>query len=90
MKHITWFLLILMIVAGCGRDKKKWAHKIDSLVQRAYACTTVDCAKAVETEMGAIVGGDEGRNLDEGEPEFMFKSAERIRSRVAELEAAAK
>lgn len=90
MMHITGFLVVLTLVVGCGRDKKAWAHKINALVTRAYACKDIACAKAVDVEMGAIVGGDEGRNLGEGEPEFMFSSAERIRNRVAELEADAK
>lgn len=90
MKHITW-LLVVTLALGCGRDKKAWARKIDKLVDRAYACKDIACAKQVEKEMGAIVGSDEeGRNLDEGEPEFMFSSAERIRNRVAELEATEK
>lgn len=87
MKHITWFLVVTTLAFGCGRDKKAWAQKIDKLVQRAYACKDVACAKQVEEEMGKIVGSDEGRNLDEGEPEFMFSSADRIRNRVAELQA---
>lgn len=86
MKHITWLLVVLTLALGCGRDKKAWAQKIDTLVQRAYACTDVACAKAVEEEMGKIVGSDDGRNLDEGEPEYMFNSAKRIKNRVAELE----
>jgi hypothetical protein len=90
MTHITWSLVVLTLLVGCGRDRKAWAHKIDDLVTRAYACKDVACAKAVDEEMGTIVGGDEGRNLAEGEPELMFSSAERIRNRVADLEADAK
>lgn len=87
MKHITWFLLVISLAFGCGRDKKAWARKIDDLVQRAYACKDVACAKQVEKEIGTIIASDEdGHHLDEGEPEFLFGSAERIRNRVADLE----
>lgn len=91
MKHITWFLLVTTLAFGCGRDKKAWARKIDKLVERAYACKDVACAKVVEQEIGKMIASDEeGRNLDDGEPEFLFGSAKRIRARVAELEYDAK
>lgn len=86
MKHISWLLVVLTLATGCGRDKKAWARKIDGLLQRAYACKDVACARAVEAEMDKIVGGDEGRNLDEGEPDYLFDSAKIIRNRVADLE----
>lgn len=88
MTHIKWLLVVLTLVGGCGRDRKAWARKIDDLVTRAYACKDVACAKAVDKEMGAIVSGDEGRNLDgDGEVTYMFNSAESVRTRVADLEA---
>ena len=87
MKHISWFLVVMTLALGCGRDKQAWAQKIDKLVQRAYACTDVACAKQVDEEIGKIISSDEGRNLDEGEPELMFGASERIRNRLAELEA---
>ena len=90
MKHITWLLVVLTLALGCGRDKKAWARKIDKLVQRAEACADVACARQVESEIGAIIGSDEGRDLDTGEPELLFSSAERIRNRVAELAAGGK
>jgi hypothetical protein len=87
MKHITWLLVIVTLALGCGRDKKAWARKIHDLVERAYACKDVACAKQVDEEIGKMIGSEEeGRNLDEGEPEYLFSSAERIRNRVAKLE----
>ena len=64
MKHISWFLVVLTLALGCGRDKQAWAQKIDKLVQRAYACKDVACAKQVEEEIGTIIATAEIEDVD--------------------------